>query len=77
MVTIAGSLPEMFGGIVALGADAYTSGGKTVGSIHRIGALAQGQEACNGWTFWHVETKQGLKLIDELRAEIRSQMAAG
>jgi modification methylase len=31
----------------------------------------------NGWTFWHVETKQGLKLIDELRAEIRSEMAAG
>ena len=27
-----------------------------VGSIHRIGALAQGLEACNGWTFWHVET---------------------
>jgi hypothetical protein len=23
-------------------------------------------------TFWHIETNQGLKLIDELRAEIRS-----
>ena len=51
--------------------------GDKVGSIHRIGAVAQGAEACNGWTFWHVETKGGLKLIDELRAEIRSQMAAG
>src|SRR6202012_503666 len=51
--------------------------GDKVGSIHRIGAVAQGSEACNGWTFWHVETKQGLRLIDELRAEIRSQMAAG
>ena len=51
--------------------------GDKVGSIHRIGAVAQGSEACNGWTFWHVETKNGLRLIDELRAEIRSQMAAG
>jgi modification methylase len=51
--------------------------GDKVGSIHRMGAVAQGSEACNGWTFWHVETKQGLKLIDELRAEIRSQMPVG
>jgi modification methylase len=50
--------------------------GDKVGSIHRMGALAQGAEACNGWTFWHVETKQGLKLIDELRAQVRSEMAA-
>ena len=49
--------------------------GDKVGSIHRIGAVAQGAEACNGWTFWHVETKKGLRLIDELRAEIRSQMS--
>jgi hypothetical protein len=27
--------------------------------------------------FWHIETNKGLKLIDELRAEIRSGMAAG
>ena len=51
--------------------------GDKVGSIHRMGAVAQGAEACNGWTFWHVETKKGLRLIDELRAEIRSEMAAG
>jgi modification methylase len=51
--------------------------GDKVGSIHRIGAVAQGSPACNGWTFWHVETKNGLRLIDELRAEIRSGMAAG
>src|SRR5207248_11707319 len=50
--------------------------GDKVGSIHRIGAVAQGAEACNGWTFWHVETKNGLKLNDELRAEIRSGIAA-
>ena len=46
------------------------------GSIHKIGAHVQGAEACNGWSFWHVETKKGLRLIDELRAEIRSEMAA-
>src|SRR3984957_11315645 len=50
--------------------------GDKVGSIHRIGAVAQGSGACNGWTFWHVETKKGLRLIDELRAQIRSGMAA-
>ena len=33
---------------------------RRVGSIHRIGALAQGLEACNGWTFWHIETAKGL-----------------
>ncbi len=56
-------------------ADGAVSIGNNVGSIHRIGALAQGLEACNGWTFWHVETPKGLKLIDELRAQFRSEMA--
>jgi PmbA protein len=32
-VTIAGNLREMFKGITALGADVYTMGGKTVGSM--------------------------------------------
>ncbi len=49
---------------------------ETVGSIHRIGALAQGLDACNGWAFWHVETPGGLVSIDALRAEIRATMAA-
>ncbi|MEZ5891282.1 MAG: site-specific DNA-methyltransferase [Xanthobacteraceae bacterium] len=49
--------------------------GEAVGSIHRIGALAQGLEACNGWTFWHVETAKGLTSIDVLRAEVRAEMA--
>jgi modification methylase len=51
--------------------------GETVGSIHRIGALAQGLEACNGWAFWHLETPRGLVPIDALRAEIRAEMSAG
>jgi modification methylase len=48
--------------------------GETVGSIHRIGALAQGLEACNGWAFWHLETAKGLVPIEALRAEIRAEM---
>jgi modification methylase len=46
-----------------------------VGSIHKIGAMVQGLEACNGWTFWHVETPKGLMLIDEFRAQVRAEMA--
>ncbi len=56
-------------------ADGALSLGDTVGSIHRIGALAQGLEACNGWTFWHIETPKGLTVIDTLRAQVRSEMA--
>jgi modification methylase len=55
-------------------ADGAVALGEKVGSIHRIGALAQGLEACNGWAFWHVQTSAGLVSIDALRAEIRSQM---
>src|SRR6187551_555862 len=55
-------------------ADGAIALGETVGSIHRIGALAQGLEACNGWAFWHLETTKGLISIDALRAEIRAQM---
>src|SRR5499427_8601564 len=54
-------------------ADGAIAFGDAVGSIHRIGALAQGLEACNGWTFWHVERNGTLTLIDALRAEIRAE----
>jgi modification methylase len=57
-------------------ADGAIAFGDSVGSIHRIGALAQGLEACNGWAFWHVETTDGLVSIDALRAEIRAGMNA-
>jgi modification methylase len=56
-------------------ADGAVSYGMNVGSIHRMGALAQGLEACNGWTFWHVETTKGLAAIDTLRAKMRAEMA--
>jgi modification methylase len=58
-------------------ADGALALGEAVGSIHRIGALAQGLEACNGWTFWHVETPAGLTVIDALRAQVRAEMGAG
>jgi modification methylase len=55
-------------------ADGAVSVGDAVGSIHRMGALAQGLEACNGWSFWHLETPKGLVSIDALRGEIRATM---
>jgi modification methylase len=57
-------------------ADGAIALGETVGSIHRIGAVAQGLEACNGWAFWHVNTAKGLLSIDALRTQIRAEMRA-
>jgi modification methylase len=57
-------------------ADGALSLGPAVGSIHKIGALAQGLPACNGWTFWHVERAGALTLIDEMRASLRTTMRA-
>ena len=46
------------------------------GSIHRIAAHVQGLDACNGWTFWHFETKNGtLVSIDILRQRMRAELA--
>ena len=47
------------------------------GSIHRIGAYVQGAPACNGWTFWHVESAGKLVPIDLLRQQVRAQLADG
>ncbi|MCX7326751.1 MAG: site-specific DNA-methyltransferase, partial [Hyphomicrobiales bacterium] len=55
-------------------ADGTLALGPAVGSIHKIGALAQGLPACNGWTFWHFEDKGALIPIDLLRQKIRSEM---
>src|SRR5882757_10747123 len=60
---------------VLVRADGAVAFGDAVGSIHRMGALAQGLDACNGWTFWHLETSKGLISIDAMRAEIRAEMA--
>jgi modification methylase len=46
------------------------------GSIHRMGALAQGAPSCNGWTFWHVDRAGKLEPIDSLRERYRREAAA-
>src|SRR3954470_5801122 len=48
-------------------ADASLESGGEQGSIHRIGAAAQGAPACNGWTFWHFEEGGSLVPLDSLR----------
>jgi modification methylase len=55
-------------------ADGTLSSDSHAGSIHRLGAMVQGLDACNGWTFWHYEEKGSLKPIDELRAVVRQRM---
>jgi modification methylase len=45
------------------------------GSIHRIAAHVQGLDACNGWTFWHYESKGALVPIDMLRQRLRADLA--
>src|ERR1700730_6789300 len=60
-------------------AEGTVSMGEVTGSIHRMGALAQGLPACNGWTFWHCERDDKLEPIDQLRnlfrASLRQQAA--
>ncbi len=45
-------------------------------SIHRMGAMAQGLDACNGWTFWHTLDGNALVPIDEVRTRYRADTAA-
>jgi modification methylase len=56
-------------------ADGSLAHGPLTGSIHRIGALAQGAKACNGWTYWYVADDKGdLTSIDSLRDQVRKEM---
>ena len=55
-------------------ADGSLSADSHTGSIHKVGALVQGAEACNGWTFWHFQNGKQQLPIDDLRAEIRARM---
>ncbi|SDT92200.1 site-specific DNA-methyltransferase [Stappia sp. ES.058] len=52
-------------------ADGSLASGDHSGSIHKVGALVQGQEACNGWTFWHVMEAGKRQPIDVLRQAFR------
>ncbi len=56
-------------------ADGALTFGNLVGSIHKVGALAQGLPACNGWTFWHTQDRGALAPIDMFRKTLRQQMA--
>ena len=53
---------------------AETKDGPQKGSILKIGAAVQGAPACNGWTFWHIETDRGLVPIDTLRQRLRTEL---
>ncbi|WP_375571128.1 site-specific DNA-methyltransferase [Ahrensia marina] len=54
-------------------ADGTLASGDHEGSIHKVGALVEDQQACNGWTFWHTKRDGNLVLIDDYRAEIRKK----
>lgn len=55
-------------------ADGSLVSGSHQGSIHKVGALVQGSESCNGWTFWHFERDGRIEPIDTLRADIRQKL---
>ncbi|CAN7462132.1 site-specific DNA-methyltransferase [Rhizobium sp. LjRoot254] len=55
-------------------ADGTLASNGAAGSIHRLGALVQGLDACNGWTFWHYQDGNDLRPIDDLRSIIRKGM---
>ena len=56
-------------------ADASIEHGGQQGSIHRIGAAAQGAPSCNGWTFWHFEEAGALLPLDALRQRYLAEMS--
>jgi modification methylase len=56
-------------------ADGSVSCRDASGSIHRIGALVQGFEACNGWTFWHLRKGKQQVPIDVLRQQVRAELS--
>ncbi|MGD1885866.1 MAG: site-specific DNA-methyltransferase [Cohaesibacteraceae bacterium] len=55
-------------------ADGTLASGTHEGSIHKVGALVEEREACNGWTFWHAKRDGKLILIDDYRTEVRKKV---
>ncbi len=53
-------------------ADGSLAMGEKAGSIHQMGAAAQGLPSCNGWTFWHYEDGGKLVAIDAIRSAYRA-----
>ncbi|MFC7291034.1 site-specific DNA-methyltransferase [Hirschia litorea] len=60
--------------IARVRADGSLANGDDTGSIHRLGAQVQNAPSCNGWTFWHYKSDQGLAPIDLLRRRFRTEM---
>ena len=58
-------------GSLKLGSGKGSERAGLTGSIHKMGAAAQGAPSCNGWTFWHVADGDTLVPIDDLRQKIR------
>jgi modification methylase len=58
-----------------VGADASIEMAGKLGSIHQIGAAAQGAPSCNGWTFWHVAQGEALVCLDDLRQKYIASLA--
>ncbi len=56
-------------------ADGTVRAGPHTGSIHRVGALVQGLDACNGWTYWHTLRDGARAPIDTLREIARRSIA--
>jgi len=56
--------------------DGSIHSGEHCGSIHKVGALVQNAQACNGWTFWHTKNNNELKSIDNFREQIRKDLQA-
>jgi modification methylase len=57
-------------------ADGSIRMGTTTGSIHGVGAKAQGLPSCNGWTFWHIEEAGKLVPLDAKRTVYRAAMGS-
>jgi modification methylase len=55
-------------------ADGSLCMGTKTGSIHQLGAAAQGLPSCNGWTFWHIEEAGKLVPLDAKRAVYRASV---
>ena len=61
-------------GSVKLGAEKNAPpGSELTGSIHKMGAAAQGAPSCNGWTYWHYKDGEKLVPIDNLRQKVRDE----
>ena len=63
------------GKMAVVRADGTLAVGRESGSIHKVGAALEGAPSCNGWTYWHIR-REGVRVpIDEMRQQIREEMA--